>query len=606
MAPAFEARARWLSHLHSTEPADRPRAEAGVRALYAAAGFPEPRHFFWFDSPRAASWALAALVPSDDHVSSPLLAPNDLSKDEKDRLEHARTALREQLGVATWDDAVTAIGASRGAHQMGVDPRRTFAPALIEARYEMVDDVSSLFDVPGEDDDLARAESHFWGSNYGVLVSATPCPRTDFLLCRSFYDKHTFSSIADDEARVDAREFPPLLRAITEIAQSAGMWWPYENAAILCDRPAEIHLDDRHMPHRDDGPAVVFRDGWQVYSWNGKAVPRRWIVETESVPPGEYRGFDPTFVKWAKSKGQPVKGSKKRAKPGAILGAVLPADPAARLEQLRAHAGGRLPLHDRYLAGEHREVWAELVALGADVRADPHAADALAVAYETMRRVESNVRTLVQRLAAMNYAFTPDGPSGASPMSSLFRAVLPSAVFGPLLKTRDRVTDQPSSAKAHVAPEPDAAKRVAAFEKEFGTLPLSLRAFYEIVGEVNLNGRHATLDPPNNRVATDPLQVYGLHDGIVQYDDEDEDEGKPSSVVIAPDDLHKANTSGGDAYEMAIPDPRADGELVNERHQLFFVDYLRLCFAFGGFPGYEGTSSMPSEIASLRAGLLEL
>ena len=77
------------------------------------------------------------------------------------------------------------------------------------------------------------------------------------------------------------------------------------------------------------------------------------------------------------------------------------------------------------------------------------------------------------------------------------------------------------------------------------------------------------------------------------------------AIAIAPDDLHKANISGGAPYEIAIPDLRADGELVNERHRLFFVDYLRLCFEFGGFPGYDGAEKLPGEIAGLKAGLAE-
>ena len=55
---------------------------------------------------------------------------------------------------------------------------------------------------------------------------------------------------------------------------------------------------------------------------------------------------------------------------------------------------------------------------------------------------------------------------------------------------------------------------------------------------------------------------------------------------------------------MAVPDLRADGELLNERHELFFVDYLRLCFRFGGFPGYEGQANVPSELSTLGADLL--
>jgi hypothetical protein len=76
-------------------------------------------------------------------------------------------------------------------------------------------------------------------------------------------------------------------------------------------------------------------------------------------------------------------------------------------------------------------------------------------------------------------------------------------------------------------------------------------------------------------------------------------------VTIAPDDLHKANTSGGEPCEISVPDLRADGELLNERHHLLFVDYLRLCFHFGGFPGYDGIDrGMPWEIELLRKDLL--
>jgi len=50
----------------------------------------------------------------------------------------------------------------------------------------------------------------------------------------------------------------------------------------------------------------------------------------------------------------------------------------------------------------------------------------------------------------------------------------------------------------------------------------------------------------------------------------------------------------------------ADGKLLNERHELYFVDYLRLVFRYGGFPGYEGVvSPLPPEIDLLGQGLLE-
>ena len=579
MKPAAEIRAAWLAQLHSTVPADRARAETGVRALYAAAGFAEPRYFLWFDSPCAASWAVAVLVPRGHVSASQLLSPKVLSRDDTERLERTRAVIMQQLGLSDWNEALARIGEPRiGSLQVGMNPLRLFASAFIEARYDIVDDVSALFTVHGDEDALARAESHFWGAHWGVLNSALHCPTTNWLIRQSFVDEQSFSRLADDEDCVGDRELPPVLRASAEIARSSGMWWPFESAAILCDRPSEIHVNERGVPHRVDGPAVMFRDGWEVYAWNGKAVPEHWIMQTETVPPREYQGFDPTFRKFAESKRKPA-GKTKRAKPGSILEAALAPDPAARLEQLRTAGGGRLPLFDRYQAGEHREVWRELVSLGAGVREDPRAADALAVAYETMRRVESNVRTIVHRLEGLRYVFTPDGP--AAPKTA-------------------------TAPRPHVPPSPNARRAVASFEKEFGTLPLSLRAFYEVVGEVNLIGTHPMIDPKDGAVATDPLVVYGLDEGIVEYDEEgdDEDGQRPTAVTIAPDDLHKANTSGGDAYEISIPDLRADGELLNERHRLMFVDYLRLCFEFGGFPGYEGRSRVPTELDLLRDGLL--
>ena len=179
-----------------------------------------------------------------------------------------------------------------------------------------------------------------------------------------------------------------------------------------------------------------------------------------------------------------------------------------------------------------------------------------------MRRVEANVRTLVERLRGMGYVF----------------AGVP-----------------------HAPPAPQVPTEIAGFERRVGALPLSLRAFYEIVGAVNFTGEHPAIAPATGRVAPDPLLVYAFSEDVVEPGEDDD----APAIIIAPDDLHKADVSGGDAYEMALPDARADGELLHERHHLFFVDYLRLCFTFGGFPGYEGAGDVPVEIATLRAGLLE-
>jgi hypothetical protein len=162
-----------------------------------------------------------------------------------------------------------------------------------------------------------------------------------------------------------------------------------------------------------------------------------------------------------------------------------------------------------------------------------------------------------------------------------------------------------TSIRAHVPAATDITKQIREIEKRVGMLPLSLRAFYEVVGSVDLMGQHPTLAPRGGSISSDPLVVYAVQDALAdaeQIDSDDDDR----HVVIAPDDLHKANVSGGEPYHIAVPDERADGELLNERHGLFFVEYLRLAFRFGGFPGYEGYDrDIPTEIAMLAHDLLD-
>jgi hypothetical protein len=133
----------------------------------------------------------------------------------------------------------------------------------------------------------------------------------------------------------------------------------------------------------------------------------------------------------------------------------LPAAMDERIAALRAHNRGSVPLLDRYNAGEHEAVRRDLLALCVAVREDPHAADALAVAYETMSRVEANVRTMSSRLTEFGFTKS-DGP-------------------------------------LHAPPKPNVDTQIRQLEKATGTLPLSLRAFYQIVGSVDWVGKHTSL-----------------------------------------------------------------------------------------------------------------
>ena len=61
---------------------------------------------------------------------------------------------------------------------------------------------------------------------------------------------------------------------------------------------------------------------------------------------------------------------------------------------------------ERYLDGQHEQVWTELVSLGPYVRREPeYWRQARSVAEETMRRVRENLERLVVELPRVGYEF---------------------------------------------------------------------------------------------------------------------------------------------------------------------------------------------------------
>jgi len=233
---------------------------------------------------------------------------------------------------------------------------------------------------------------------------------------------------------------------------------------------------------------------------------------------------------------------------------------------------------ERYRNGEYERVWGELQSLGPAVREEPHYSAARKVATETMRRVRRNCKLIIYRLRDLGYAFGayPDGSTGYYTQGPL---VPPSeAQCGALAKLEDRV----------------------------GPIPISLFAFWREVGSVDLVGRRFSW---SSRL--DPLVVYKPEVAIFDLDDWEIDleEGVGKDLWrfkagLAPDELHKDNVSGGAPYSVALPDTSADFMLLNERHNLLFVPYLRMAILrWGGFPGLDTHTAPIEALGDLVAGL---
>ncbi len=236
---------------------------------------------------------------------------------------------------------------------------------------------------------------------------------------------------------------------------------------------------------------------------------------------------------------------------------------------------------ERYLNGDYQEVWDELILQREAVHQEPLKPDVDAVVFETMRRVRMNIEQVTARLAALGYQFGiyPDG------------------------QTQVPYYDQP-----YHPPAGRIAEEIRDFErfKGVGKIPLSIKMFWEIVGDVNWMGFF-----PYWPEYSDPLVVYPIEAAREDYEDwlfmvnEGEMDVGPFGIAFAPDFYHKENVSGAEPYEIILPNGSIDGVVEYEIHKTTFVNYLRICFDQGGFPGINHADGNVTKILDqLKEGLV--
>ena len=233
-------------------------------------------------------------------------------------------------------------------------------------------------------------------------------------------------------------------------------------------------------------------------------------------------------------------------------------------------------LYDRYQKGLHQEVYDELLAMQEHIYEPDMYEEALLVMREMMRRVRSNIEVLLPRLSEMGYLFRKGGFWDNFSPEEKARLEIEYPLFQP--------------------PTLETLEQVALLEHLTGPLPLSLKCWYEVVGTVNLIG----LFPANGRgygPVLDPLYVESIEmvlQMVTRFVEMGEWEEEPV-LLLAPDRFHKYGYSGAGAYTMALPCKAVDAPFLDEPHHTTFVNYLRICMRWGGFPGLEEENRLTGE-----------
>ncbi|WP_017625256.1 DUF6745 domain-containing protein [Nocardiopsis chromatogenes] len=273
---AVAIRDEWLAHGLSTEPADRPAAEAAISALYRLIDRPPPR-FVWVDSPGSALYPGSPL-----HRAESELAPLRAFSRGTDLPVHARLAdlctrvrtlmdrvVRRRLRTplrAPWPSATLPTTPPERALRDGVWIR---AIIDVTVRHSLAVSLRDAVQAPL------------------VTEFAAGAPRP---LATAWHGQHDAYWVGHYDAwhRLGLACFPAPAREALDLwsatARSCGWWWPGEDVCVVAERTAALHSepapDAAHGEvrlHHDGGPAVLYRDGWGTHVLNGTRVPA-WVL----------------------------------------------------------------------------------------------------------------------------------------------------------------------------------------------------------------------------------------------------------------------------------------------------------------------------------------
>lgn len=241
--------------------------------------------------------------------------------------------------------------------------------------------------------------------------------------------------------------------------------------------------------------------------------------------------------------------------------------------------------YDRYCRGFHQEVYNELLAGQEHIYEPTLQKEALLVTRETMRRIRYNVELLIPRLRELGYLFGEG-----------------------LSQTDEERVYWEQEAPIYGAPTSETFQQVVMLEQLVGTLPMSLKCWYEEVGSVNLVGMFPSpvLDYHYGS-KLDPLFTYTIKSVLQMIEGPVEDKTweKEPFLPISPDNLHKYRYSGSGPYHIVLPCNAIDAFIINEPHHTTFVNYLRICLQWGGFPGLEADNRLThDELEFLTKDLL--
>ena len=256
---------RWETAHLSCEPAQRPTAEHGIRAAYAAAGFPTPR-IVWCRSPIEIAQEIAA-------AKLPHAIGRNVKTDVFDEVKRRVEVLVEVFCKETLTAAAEL-------------PNANSSNAAVADYNRFLSVCSGMSEIV----DAAATEclSQFSVRTRHALMRLRGAPRLlpRYKFAEAAAGPLDLATLGVFEYLYEVAQWEELiapLRGWWAIAKSAGWVVPHEHVCWISERPDWLRHDAKGHLHCVDGPALRYPDGWSTYCWKGVRVDPSYLEDPEQI-----------------------------------------------------------------------------------------------------------------------------------------------------------------------------------------------------------------------------------------------------------------------------------------------------------------------------------
>jgi hypothetical protein len=81
-----------------------------------------------------------------------------------------------------------------------------------------------------------------------------------------------------------------------DVVKSCGWVYSCENVCFVSERPSLLKIDKNGMLHCEDGPAIIYPDGWSIFADHGFSVPEKVVTNPKEFTLEELKKLNLNIV----------------------------------------------------------------------------------------------------------------------------------------------------------------------------------------------------------------------------------------------------------------------------------------------------------------------